>query len=99
MDGPSNIGQPSATGRAGSITSLLLRHGWMLSLWCMVAAFGAYACMYGFRKPFTAGTYSQAPFQPGFKVWLVLAQVLGYTISKFVGIKIIDMIIHALGLA
>jgi len=60
-----------------------------LSIWCVVAAFGAYACMYAFRKPFTAGTYTAAPFSAGFKTWLVLAQVLGYTISKFVGIKVI----------
>ena len=60
-----------------------------LSLWCVAAAFGTYACMYGFRKPFTAGTYTSEPFASGFKTWLVLAQVLGYTISKFIGIKII----------
>ncbi len=60
-----------------------------LSFWCVAAAFGAYACMYAFRKPFTAGTYTTEPFSAGFKTWLVLAQVLGYTISKFFGIKII----------
>jgi predicted MFS family arabinose efflux permease len=25
---------------------------WWLSLWAMVAAFGTYFCMYGFRKPY-----------------------------------------------
>ncbi len=45
--------------------------------------------MYALRKPFTAGTYNEAPFVVGFKTWLVLAQVLGYTISKFIGIKVI----------
>jgi len=60
-----------------------------LSFWCVAAAFGAYACMYAFRKPFTAGTYTSEPFSAGFKTWLVLAQVLGYTISKFIGIKVI----------
>lgn len=70
-------------------TPRLLDRPWFLSAWCVVAAFGAYACMYAFRKPFTAGTYTAAPFEAGFKTWLVLAQVLGYTISKFVGIKII----------
>ncbi len=59
------------------------------SLWCVAAAFGTYACMYAFRKPFTAGTYSAELFSAGFKTWLVLAQVLGYTISKFCGIKVI----------
>jgi hypothetical protein len=57
--------------------------------WCVVAAFGAYACMYAFRKPFTAGTYTGDPFAEGYKTWMVLAQVLGYTISKFVGIRVI----------
>ena len=67
----------------------LLERDWVLSLWCLVAAFGTYACMYAFRKPFTAATYLEAPFYPGFKTWLVLAQVLGYTLSKFIGIKVI----------
>lgn len=68
---------------------LPFHRGWFLGCWCVIAAFGAYACMYGFRKPFTAGTYDHAPFGAGFKTWLVLAQVLGYTISKFIGIKVI----------
>ena len=55
----------------------------------MLAAFGSYACMYGFRKPFTAGAYADSGWGGGFKAWLVTAQVLGYTVSKFVGIRII----------
>jgi hypothetical protein len=51
----------------------------------MVAAFGVYACMYGFRKPFTAGGYGGT----GLKTWLVTAQVLGYTTAKLIGIKVI----------
>jgi len=57
----------------------------------MVAAFGAYFCMYAFRKPFNAGTYN------GLSLWglhyksiLVISQVLGYMLSKFIGIKIIS---------
>jgi hypothetical protein len=63
---------------------------WFLSLWCTVAAFGTYACMYAFRKPFTAGRYVDPPFGEGLKTWFVLAQVLGYTLSKFVGIRVIS---------
>lgn len=33
---------------------------WFLTLWCVLAAFGAYACMYGFRKPFTAAGFGGA---------------------------------------
>lgn len=71
------------------LARLLGRTPWLMSLWCVVAAFGAYACMYAFRKPFTAGTYLNPPYHEGYKVWLIMAQVLGYTISKFVGIKVI----------
>ena len=62
---------------------------WFLALWCVVAAFGSYACMYGFRKPFTAASYTGTPFGANLKTWLVTAQVLGYMTSKFVGIKVI----------
>lgn len=65
-------------------------NGLGLSIWCMVAAFGAYFCMYAFRKPFTAGTYADLTFLGlGFKTLLVITQVMGYTVSKFVGIKVI----------
>lgn len=43
--------------------------------------------MYGFRKPFTAAAFDEDPFAPGHKAVLVLAQILGYTLSKFVGIR------------
>jgi hypothetical protein len=56
----------------------------------VVAAFGTYFCMYGFRKPFTAGTYTDTSlWGMGYKTVLVTAQVLGYTLSKFLGIKVV----------
>ncbi len=61
-----------------------------LTIWCMAASFGTYACMYGFRKPFTAATYDTDPFEPGVKASLVAAQVFGYMLSKFIGIKVIS---------
>lgn len=58
--------------------------------WSLTAAFGAYFCMYGFRKPFTAADYgNEAYWGVGFKTILVTAQVLGYTLAKFIGIKVI----------
>jgi hypothetical protein len=46
--------------------------------------------MYGFRKPFTSASYSDADLWGlDYKSILVIAQVLGYTLSKFMGIKII----------
>jgi hypothetical protein len=66
-------------------------HPMFWAVWAIVAAFGTYFCMYGFRKPFTAAGFegSQA-LGTDFKSLLVIAQVAGYTISKFVGIKVIS---------
>lgn len=61
------------------------------SIYCIVAAFGTYFCMYGFRKPFTAATYEDTIWLGiGFKTILVASQVSGYTLSKFIGIKIVS---------
>jgi hypothetical protein len=54
-------------------------------------AFATYFCMYAFRKPFAAASYA------GLHLWgtgvelktaFVVSQIIGYTISKFVGIKV-----------
>lgn len=61
-----------------------------VALWSITAAFGTYFCMYAFRKPFTAATYADVTLWGiGYKTILVSAQVLGYTLSKFIGIKIV----------
>jgi hypothetical protein len=66
-----------------------LTRPWFLTLWCVVAAFGSYGCMYGFRKPFTAASFDHTAFGAQLKTWLVIAQVMGYALSKFIGIKVI----------
>src|SRR5262249_30309538 len=72
------------------MTAAGARGGWSLSAWCAIAAFGAYFCMYAFRKPFTAGDFAE-PSLWGIqtKTLLVTAQVIGYTLSKCIGIKVI----------
>ena len=46
--------------------------------------------MYAFRKPFTAARFADATvWGLGEKTVLVTAQVLGYTVSKFIGIRMI----------
>jgi MFS family permease len=56
-----------------------------------VAAFGAYTAMYAFRKPFSAATFSgQEIGGVSLKVLLVVAQLVGYTCSKFLGIKVVS---------
>ncbi|MDX2040696.1 MAG: DUF5690 family protein [Acidobacteriota bacterium] len=62
-----------------------------LSVWCIVAAFGSYFCMYGFRKPFTAAGYEEFTLMGlSYKSVLVTAQVLGYMLSKFLGIRVVS---------
>lgn len=63
----------------------------VFSSYCIIAAFSAYFCMYAFRKPFTAGTFEDTMLWGiGYKTILLISQVLGYTLSKFIGIKIIS---------
>lgn len=63
---------------------------WLISVLAALAAFGAYTSMYAFRKAFAAGTYPGQQFlHVDYKVWLVIAQIVGYTLSKFYGIRFI----------
>lgn len=65
------------------------------SSYAIAAAFTTYFCMYAFRKPFGAGTFDGEAVLPGvgaidLKILFVIAQVLGYCLSKFTGIKVIS---------
>ena len=62
----------------------------VISIFAAVAAFGTYTSMYAFRKAFAAATFTgQQYLHVDYKVWLVIAQVIGYMFSKFYGIKFI----------
>lgn len=61
------------------------------SLFCIFAAFCTYSCMYAFRKPFAVATFENESFWGiDYKILLITAQVIGYTLSKFIGIKVIS---------
>lgn len=71
------------------------------SIYAIFFAFMTYFCMYAFRKPFSAATFKEeAPvslhwFGPlleavDYKIMLIIAQVIGYMLSKFFGIKYIS---------
>lgn len=63
----------------------------LLTAWSVVAAFTTYFCMYAFRKPFTVAQYEDLVFFGiGYKVILLFAQISGYALSKFIGIKVIS---------
>ena len=70
---------------------LLKRNQWLLPLVAGLSAFGLYSSMYAFRKSFAAGTYTGlkvAGFD--YKTILVIAQVFGYMLSKFIGISVVS---------
>lgn len=59
-------------------------------IWTALAAFLTYSAMYAFRKPLSAGTFSEYEmWGMSYKVILVITQVFGYLTAKFIGIKVI----------
>jgi MFS family permease len=63
---------------------------WVTTLLAALSAFCVYTCMYAFRKPFTVAEYAGLRFlNIDYKIWLVISQTAGYTLSKFFGIKFI----------
>ena len=68
---------------------------WLSITLAALAAFCVYTCMYAYRKPFTAAEYSGLQFlRIDYKIWLVVAQTIGYTLSKFYGIHFIAELGH-----
>ena len=62
------------------------------------AAFATYFCMYAFRKPFSAAEYEGLTFfttEINLKTVLVISQIIGYELSKYIGIKICSEIPRA----
>lgn len=77
------------------LSDFLGRHPlWMAAL-ASFASFATYFCAYGFRRPFAAASYEgtlQLPLFAGhpidLKTLFVIAQVIGYCLSKFLGTKV-----------
>lgn len=56
-----------------------------------LASFGLYFCMYAFRKPFSVATFDAQYFLGvDYKILLILTQVVGYMLSKFIGIRVVS---------
>ncbi|SMF52209.1 DUF5690 family protein [Pseudobacteriovorax antillogorgiicola] len=65
------------------------------NIYAIFAGFITYFAMYGFRKPFSVGRFDETIsflglFDLDLKILFVFSQVIGYTISKFMGIKIVS---------
>ena len=72
------------------ITSWLSNRNKVVStFYISMVAFLTYACMYGIRKPFTVAEFHGLTFWGmDYKALLIISQVVGYALSKFIGIKI-----------
>jgi hypothetical protein len=63
----------------------------LFTLYASLSAFCLYTCVYAFRKTFPAATFEGLSFLGmSYKSWLVIFQVVGYGMSKFIGIKVIS---------
>ncbi len=65
-------------------------HPLVFVAFAIFASFSTYFCMYAFRKPFAAATFSDQYFLSTaieLKTALVISQIIGYAISKYLGIK------------
>lgn len=80
----------AAPGDGRPLTAWLSRSpSWVLSVYAISASFCTYFCMYAFRKPFTAATFADQSWGPvDLKTALVIGQLVGYTLSKYLGIKV-----------
>lgn len=82
----------SESARSSGITRWLQHtHGFWFSLYATLAAFCLYTCIFAFRKTYTVGTFEGLSYWGvTYKSWMVIAQVIGYGIAKFAGIKLIS---------
>ena len=68
-----------------------LRHPLAFVVFGTVAAFCTYTCMYAFRKGITAVTFEGMMYAGiSYKIWLIMAQVFGYALSKRIGVKVVS---------
>ncbi len=60
----------------------------LFATYAVIVAFTTYFCMYAYRKPFAAATYEgEAIGDLDLKSALIISQLVGYALSKMLGIK------------
>jgi len=71
------------------ITSWLSKApAWQFSLYAIAVSFSTYFCMYGFRKAFSVARFEdQTIWGFDLKMALVISQIIGYTLAKYLGTK------------
>jgi len=80
------------TTQTSSITQWLQKtNRFNFACYVSVAAFCLYVCIFALRKTFGVGLYETQSFAGiSLKSWMVIAQLLGYMLSKFLGIKFVS---------
>src|SRR5687767_7261581 len=65
--------------------------GFWFSFYTATSAFCLYCCIFALRRAFGVATYDGlSVWGADYKVWMVIFQVVGYMVSKFIGIKVVS---------
>jgi hypothetical protein len=73
------------------LTEFLRTRPVFTTLYAGVVAFMTYLCFYPFRRAYTAATYDNIVFwNVDFKILMITAQVIGFAVSKGIGIKFVS---------
>jgi len=84
--------QPDNDSRQSGLTRYLAKApNGVFMAYAIAAAFMTYFAMYAFRKPFAAATFEGETWfggEVGIKAVLAASQLIGYALSKVVGIKV-----------
>ena len=87
---------PAGGGIGKAVTARLERSpAPAFAAYAIAAAFATYFCMYAFRKPFAVARFDGDVMlfglvPVGYKILLIVSQVIGYCSSKFIGIKVVS---------
>lgn len=80
-----------ASDKQTPITRWLNAHrGFAFTFYTSAAAFCLYTCIFALRKTFGVGLYEQKIGMFDTKSLMVISQMIGYMVSKFIGIKVVS---------
>ncbi len=78
------------------LTQIINRSSFSQTFFAAATAFFTYMCFYPFRRAYTAATYEDLAFWGvNFKILIITAQVLGFAVSKGLGIKYVSEMLPA----
>ena len=74
-----------------TISKFINKNSFNATFFAAITAFFTYMCFYPFRRAYTAATYEDLSFLGvNFKILMITAQVLGFAVSKGLGIKYVS---------